>query len=277
MNATAHLAQFKHYAGIYHQFDHFEKQSREAIFFDRLAAMDTTIVYPLLLEVFHRHQGFGGREAIVQILVDLESYLMRRMICGMTNKNYNRIFRDLVRQMTDTNDFSPAAIRNFLLRQDAETARWPNDTDFYRAWISQPIYSLFTQRRTRMILEALDRHIHQKFAEQYTVHGKLTIEHLLPQSWEQHWPLPADIDPEEAAERRNRLRHTIGNLTLLTKALNPSLSNDPWEKKRERIAEHSILNLNQGLPPHWDEAAIEQRSAALFAAAREIWPYPASS
>jgi hypothetical protein len=238
--------------------------------------MDTTIVYPLLLEVFHRHQGFGGQDAILQILVDLESYLMRRMICGLSNKNYNRVFRDLVRQMTDADDFSPAAIRSFLLRQDARTAHWPNDTEFQRAWVTQPIYALFTQRRTRMILEALDRHLHQKLTEQYTVHGKLTIEHLLPQIWEQHWPLPAGADPEEATERRNRLRHTVGNLTLLTKALNPSLSNGPWETKRDRIAEYSILNLNQGLPAHWDEAAIELRSAALFVAAREIWPHPAS-
>jgi hypothetical protein len=41
------------------------------------------------------------------------------------------------------------------------------------------------------------------------------------------------------AKVRESVLHVIGNLTLLTEKLNPSVSNGPWSKKRPAILEHS--------------------------------------
>ena len=73
--------------------------------------------------------------------------------------------------------------------------------------------------------------------------------------------------------------HTIGNLSLLTKELNPSVSNGPWNKKREAILKHSALNLNRDFlkMETWDEDQIEKRSRDLFESAVKIWPYPVTS
>jgi hypothetical protein len=49
---------------------------------------------------------------------------------------------------------------------------------------------------------------------------------------------------EKAGERRNELIHRVGNLTLLTKELNPAVSNGPWLKKRDEMLKHTIVNLN---------------------------------
>jgi hypothetical protein len=49
----------------------------------------------------------------------------------------------------------------------------------------------------------------------------------MPQQWEQWWPLAAG-ENIEAETRRNRVIHTIGNLTLLKEKLNQKLSNSPW-------------------------------------------------
>ena len=104
----------------------------------------------------------------------------------------------------------------------------------------------------------------------------LTIEHLMPQSWHEHWPLPGVSSPEEERSVRESLLHTIGNLTLVTDKLNPSLSNGPWPAKREKILEHSALNLNRPLAKlnDWTERKITSRSARLFDTARTIWPCP---
>ncbi|MGH3116377.1 MAG: HNH endonuclease family protein [Gaiellales bacterium] len=53
----------------------------------------------------------------------------------------------------------------------------------------------------------------------------LTLEHLILQSWEQHWPL--DDTHEDPIGWRNTHLHKLGNLTLTTGALNASLSNGP--------------------------------------------------
>ncbi len=103
----------------------------------------------------------------------------------------------------------------------------------------------------------------------------------MPISGEVHWPLP-EIEEETAEERverrdrRNHLKHTIGNLTMLTKKLNPAVSNGPFELKRTEINQFSILSLNRFLhdTEQWDEEAIRERSASLFEIARKAWTYP---
>jgi hypothetical protein len=93
------------------------------------------------------------------------------------------------------------------------------------------------------------------------------------------WPLPGEEDDEkEERNNRNSLIHTLGNLTLLTKTLNPAVSNGPWPKKRADILKHSALNPNPPLAEfdEWSEETIVRRGKTLFKVAKRIWPRPAS-
>jgi hypothetical protein len=86
-------------------------------------------------------------------------------------------------------------------------------------------------------------------------------------------------DPRvDATQRRNALVQTIGNLTILTQALNSSVSNSAWEEKKPALLSASLLPINQQLHPvdEWNEVAIEQRSKALFSRAIKLWPSPSS-
>ena len=105
--------------------------------------------------------------------------------------------------------------------------------------------------------------------------GSLTIEHLMPQGWrEENWPLEVSDSPVEAIARRNQLVHTMGNLTLVSGSLNPSLSNDGWETKRPALAEHSQLQLNREVAEveSWNEASLIERSRRLADRVVTIWP-----
>jgi hypothetical protein len=124
-----------------------------------------------------------------------------------------------------------------------------------------------------MLLEALEQALYSGKSEKIQFGEALTIEHLLPQQWQAHWPLPS-VPVAEGELERERLLHTIGNLTLLTKKLNPSVSNGAWTKKRDAILQHSALALNRSLPVEWNETRIGERSRELFDVACGIWPYP---
>jgi hypothetical protein len=116
----------------------------------------------------------------------------------------------------------------------------------------------------------------------------LTIEHVMPQAWAAHWPLDrsASINPEtgladpiteqKAQQRRDRLVNTLGNLTLITGSLNPSLSNSAWCDKRPELIKFSKLNLTQYFHGNeavdWNEAAIERRTSYLCGQLTRIWP-----
>jgi hypothetical protein len=72
---------------------------------------------------------------------------------------------------------------------------------------------------------------------------------------------------------RQQLVDTLGNLTLLTDARNPSLGNSGWSIKRRKLNE-SLLALNRDIAAaeNWDESEIGKRAADLASVANRLWP-----
>ncbi|MFI1392655.1 HNH endonuclease family protein [Streptomyces griseoaurantiacus] len=149
----------------------------------------------------------------------------------------------------------------------------PRDHDIRYVCRSQPLYKHLTRARLRLVLAELEATLYSGKTERIVHDGELTIEHLLPQSWEAHWPLPEDDGrgSVEAHQRREALVHTLGNLTLLTGKLNPAVSNGPWEHKRTEILRHSALSLNRSLAERWDEGTILARADHLTEAFCRRW------
>jgi hypothetical protein len=272
--ATDHLNALQSYAQMYKQFDFLPIASRERLFFDRLEVMDISSAHPFLLELFVK---FGSENpAVLEAIIDIESFLVRRMVCGLNTRGYNRLFVDMLGKLGDKTSPSQR-IRQFLLSSQADSSRWPKDEEFLKNWKSRPLSLMLVRGRVRMLLEALERHLHSPKTEKLQFGEILQIEHIMPQEWQKYWPLPPTKTPEDATQAmklRESAIHVVGNLTLLTEKLNPSISNGPWDKKRPAILEHSALNLNRKLAYEWNEEAIESRSETLFKVARQVWPYP---
>ncbi len=277
---SVHMARFRAYADIYSSFEKYPIDSPVGLFIHRLGLMDTTTVYPLLLEVFSTHQDPAASQDLCAILIDLESFLVRRFVCDLTTKNYNQFFAQFIKDLRSGGGFSSSAFREYLMGQRADTSRWPDDREFRSAWMDLPFYSRLKQSKTRLILEALERKLVTNKSEDIVIKESLTIEHIMPRGWEEHWPLTFDKntlrDEERAKTKRNRDIQRIGNLTLLTGRLNPALSNAAWETKKVEIDKHSRLALNRDLIncEKWDETEIEKRTGLLLELALQVWPRP---
>ena len=76
--------------------------------------------------------------------------------------------------------------------------------------------------------------------------------------------------------RRNRIKQTLGNLTLVTQSFNSGVSNLAFEVKRQEFEDQSILMLTKDFvkKPKWDEDEIAIRGKLLFDHARQIWGAP---
>lgn len=265
------LRQLRGYAVTYESFHHFESGTPEYRFFAAVDALDVVLVIPVALELFTR---FGDQPKLLRpVLRDIESFLIRRTVCGLNTRGYNRFFIDLLGEIRDA-DTLAEDVRNHLLKSKAESNRWPDDEEFAAAWISNPVYKTLVRKRVKFLLECLEAGLHTAKTE--TIVGNLSIEHLMPQNWVQRWPLPGEKPVDEESSDRNLHLHTIGNLTLLTVALNPAVSNGAWEKKCSEILKHSALCLNRAFDAAnaWDEKSIKHRANDLFKTARKIWPYP---
>ena len=138
-----------------------------------------------------------------------------------------------------------------------------------------PIYKRMKQSRSRMVLEAIERAMRDGKSENIAVREKLTIEHIMPREWRPNWPMPDHASMEDEMTRDEAL-HRFGNLTLVTKTLNPSLSNAPWPEKKAAIMEHSALAMNRELRDvtWWNENAIADRGEKMFRLILKIWPRP---
>ncbi len=209
----------------------------------------------------------------------IESYLVRRMVCGMNTRSYGQVFMGLLIQLDEVgaDQAGDLTVEHLKSRNDWGSL-WPDDRQLTDAFVRRPLYRILTRGRLRIVLEGIEEELRTNKVEDPNVPRNLTIEHVMPQAWRNNWQLPNDMEDYAQSEReRDHIVHTIGNLTLVTKRLNSTLSNAPWHEKRKTLGEHSVLFLNKTLlddaPDVWDEAAIETRAKQLCAAAAKVWPH----
>lgn len=262
---------------------HFEVESvpEETQFWYRFRTMEAGVVTPLLLLICSATADQLAPDRRLRSLKTIESFLVRRMVCRLTAKDYNRLFLDLAEVIQQRGlEFADEVVTEFLKTQTADAREWPTDAMFKNAFVQLPIYRLLTRNRLRMVLEGIEGAMRGSKTEESNVPRNLTIEHLMPQEWKEHWPLPSDqTDTETHSNDRNRLIHTSGNLTLVNNRLNPSLSNGPWAEKRNGLSDHSVLFLNKELladsdSETWNEETIQERGDRLGQIASQVWPGP---
>lgn len=257
--------------------------SELGMFVYRVRVLDTEVVNPILLWLIDPNLEPIPPDQLSLAIACLESWLIRRVIVGSTAKAFNRVLLELLRRLrAEPRDQAGSVVKDFLVSQRPVTSYWPGDAEVTRALVDEPIYRRISQPRLRLILEAVEDHRRQigtksaYQAEQPMSRGTTTVEHVLPQRWLEHWPLPEGV---EAADR-DHLLHTVGNLTLLTQKMNSAVSNRAWDTKRQALREHSTLLLSdRDVTSHdaWNEQLIAERGAAIAREVEEIWPIPAEA
>jgi len=258
------------YSRMYRRFQNMEGDDRENRFARRLDEMETYAVYPLVLFFYDHTDDVAERHEVLDII---ESFLVRRLIMRLSTSSYSRAGTDTMHALWRDDAISAAALRERLRRYEASGTRWPTDEEVVSGLRQNIVYGMVRQSRLVMVLLSVNERMHHERSEIVDVKGKLQIEHIMPQSWRDHWPLP----PGNAAERRQErdaLVNTIGNLTVITGKLNQSVSNGSWEVKRQGLDKFSNLVINRELvqQDEWNEERIVARSERLARYICEIWP-----
>ena len=262
----------------YHDFETGIRIRDEDMFRYRSNVMQMATMTPALLLLLS-----ASPEIRLKALKALESFLIRRMVCRASTRGYGNLAIDLAVEIQEKGlENADRTVVAFLRRESADYRVWPDDTALENALVNLPLYRMLTRGRLRLVLEGIEEALRKSsMSEQTSVPENLTIEHVMPRSWAANWPLPPSVDAEYAASNRNRMIHTIGNLTLTDGRLNSALSNAPWEQKRQTLAKHSILRLNHRLlaeskDKDWDEDFIQARSRRMAKLVAKVWPGPDS-
>ena len=116
-----------------------------------LDAFDVRTCYPLLLTLLDA--GMDNFQW-AEISTMLESYLLRRAICGMTTKNYNRVFLGLTRTLRREGTTVDNLAKQ-LRAQSGDSSEWPSDEKVGEAWRTQHAYHVLNNPKIVHILKRL--------------------------------------------------------------------------------------------------------------------------
>lgn len=285
------LAELAGDASVYEQMEKAPADTVEGAFYYRvIRALDSAAVGPFLLWVLRWDEHRMPLEQRYRALQALESWMVRRALVRATAKGVNNVIVDLMKALDRAGpDEAGAAVEDWLAAQSADARYWPSDAAVHASLDDLPLYTAITRPRLRMLLEAIEDSMHGPYGEGQPCPRGLTVEHVMPQAWREHWG--ADIDGDAAAGiARDRLVQTLGNLTLVNGKFNSVLSNRPWtdssaiarglggEGKRSYLLAHSQLSLNStlvaGHEEDWTEDTIHARGTGLTDRLIAIWPRP---
>ncbi|QNF95776.1 DUF4268 domain-containing protein [Janibacter sp. YB324] len=241
----------------------------------RMKASKLELLKPLLLWL-HSPGRDAPASQIERIVTAAESWVVRRQFLRMTTSDLGRIVADII----SANDNAPVddlaeRVIAHLSRLNVSSTYWPGDDEVRQALSREAAYSRFPRARLRMYLEAVENAYRAETRQPQVARTGLPIEHVLPQKWQDNWPV---VGPEEALERQERVNR-LGNLTLLTTSLNSKVSNGPWASKREAMLKHNTMTMTgrlvgTGDDSEWDEAAIDARTAQMIDVLLDVWPVP---
>lgn len=230
----------------------------------RLRRWEIATANPFVLKILEAStKGTVSSADVASCLATIESFAVRRTVCGVATNQLKRIFLSIAKEMPN------AGIPDWLsqtLAAGTSGRRWPKDEEFKESLLRYRAYA-HPIDRCKFLLETLE--LHHGHKEPATFEGA-TIEHVMPQTLNDEWRTMLGAN---AADVHERWLDLLGNLTLT--GYNSELSNDPFPRKRALLRDsHFEMNKWIAAREQWTEAELRERTDLVFAKARAIWPRP---
>lgn len=280
------------FAPVYRELEEATGDSDLAWIGRKLHLWEVSTAYPLTFRIAVSHAEQSEKRRLYTLIY---SYLVRRALCGLTPKSLNKTFARLTRQMI-ASGVSVESFKVGFAEQRGDAVRFPDDAELRVAIQSKPAYHMLSRKdRLAELLWDLEIATRDKFAVATPRPPSMSVEHIMPQAWTNHWALddgrlvPRDkmIGSDAAMQREIQARdgalHTLGNLTLITVPGNSVASDSEFSEKAPWLAK-SLLALNLEIIEKeqmtgsdkvlWNVARISNRSNVLASRAVLVWPAP---
>ncbi|MFK4494376.1 DUF262 domain-containing protein [Dermacoccus sp. GAS27A] len=248
-----------------------------ALFTYRTQAVGVEAVRPMQLFLYTGVSEVP-RETADAALRHVESWTMRRALLRRGFSDAGRVISTLIGELLlVAPEMVAERTQSYLAAQTRPGTYWPSDEEVRTYVREAPAYREHSRARLRAFLETYEdaqRGFTRGGRAQTGVRvprNRLQVEHLMPQKWRAHWPVPN----LEAELEREKYVHRFGNLTLLTGSLNSQVSNAGWERKRKEFGQYEVLVTRKVQQVEtWDEHAIDARADEIADALIHTWPTP---
>lgn len=242
------------------RFDEVEKRLFATLTYDGMSLAD-----PLILYCYH---NFKSNTKRAKFSSSLDSYLVRRLVCKMPKGDYDTLFIESLSFMAnDKGNFNDFIIH---ATNKNDNIRMPNNMEFKECFAQVhprnklPHLLLYSIALKQLISTNDDSRVPYKN----------TVEHIMPKTWRNTVWQDYNMGYEEELNRDNTIK-TIGNLTLVKQAVNSSIGNKSWSRKKAELKKYCRLELTTDFldKDSWTEDDIDIRGMKLFNIATKVWPY----
>lgn len=248
----------------------------------RINKLEVNTVIPLLFDLFYaKNQGLLSEEDMSDCVSIIESYIARRIICGLPTSALNKIFVGMgaeIKRYMDKNSATFVDALKYSILSKTGKSRFPNDHDFAEKFVVYELYNAKPNTR-KYFFERLENYNNKEriAVEEQIDNTELTIEHIMPQSLTAEWKESLGDNWELTYAK---YIDTVGNLTLT--AYNSDYSNLSFAKKKslpDKGFLYSKLSLNSFIKTceAWTEKQIKERASKLYDWAEKIWQTPVTS
>ena len=218
----------------------------------------TNVTWPFLFEVLHavRQERLTPAKA-EECLRVVESFLVRRALCGYEPTGLHTVFRSLWGKTKGC----PKSLRKHIVTRTIEC---PSDKDI-RDELSES--AVDTRRIRWFIFQEWERDVAKQMKGDGSLTPPVTIEHVLPKNLTREWVKYV------CAEDHRKYVGLIGNLAPLSEKQNKSLRDSPWQEKQRRYKSSAFLATQQlATFKRWNSKAIQTRTKEMTEWVLRRWP-----
>lgn len=229
--------------------------------------LDNTTIIPYILYFLRNQNDAEEQKKMFKVL---ESYLMRRMVCKLSNKNYNNFFSEkLIGNSVLT---ASSLVDVFFEKEDVNN--YPSNEEVVTAFHNSVLVNKQATGVLYMIESFKRNSVHSTI-----LRGVLnySLEHMMPKKWRNNWDIPPT---DELCRERNFRLLTLGNLTIISLPLNTSIRDANWTDKKNGRGKHKGLIAYAGEieimsdalgKDNWTENDIKERADYLAGLANQVW------
>lgn len=238
----------------------------------RLKEWKSTTPHSLMLEILRRRSlGQTTDAETARALELIESYLVRRLVTGVSTSGLNRVFPQVLSLLRDDAPID----RQILKLLSTGRRHFASDAEIRRAALESPFFEKGRREHKRVFMQWLELTFNSK---EPVDTSRSSIEHVMPQTLDTAWRahLENTYGTEAYLEEYNSTVHTLGNLTL--SGYNSEMGNRSFSEKQQQYARTGI-RLSEDLLSYdeWGPSQIRERSAAIAERIIATWPGPVSS
>ncbi len=221
-----------------------------------------TAVYPFLLRVIRATvNGVIDDKTSLRILELIESFLIRRAVCGFEPTGLHQLFKSLWQDLK--NVYTEDKVKEVISKHS--TVKWPSNEEFANDIAFRP---LADSKVTTFLLSELDK----TYGADHPNDLAIQIEHILPQTPAQDSQWLKDWSKKEIQKYLN----CLPNLLPLSEKLNKSAQNGDYVIVKRELYTKSAWSAPRKLATtyaQWTPKEFKERAKLLAKWAVERWPH----